>query len=401
MRENWTYKKLGEVCTSITDGSHNPPKGIEHSEYRMISSQNIFDDDLRINDETVRFLTEEDHYKEDKRTKLSKDVVLLTIVGTIGRACVLAGTEGFLTLQRSVAALKPSEKVDSRFLMHCLIGNRERLNQEAHGIAQRGIYLRQLSELDIPIPPLSEQQSIVAELDKINELISLKKAQLSDLDSLAQSIFYDMFGDPIENEKGWEYLKLQTLIDNNIIIYHLDGNHGGDYPRSEEFVDRGVPYIGANCLNDGSVDFSLAKYLPKEKADKLRKGLAKNGDVLFAHNATVGPVAFLNTKEPLVILSTSLTAFRCNLEKMHPLFLRSYMQSTWFESQYKSAMKQTTRNQIPITKQKNMFFICPPLSLQQDFAKRIELIEQQKAQISSTIKDLETLLASRMQYWFD
>ena len=63
MREGWTYKKLGEVCTSITDGSHNPPKGIEHSEYRMISSQNIFDDEIRINDGNVRFLTEEDHYK--------------------------------------------------------------------------------------------------------------------------------------------------------------------------------------------------------------------------------------------------------------------------------------------------------------------------------------------------
>ena len=210
-----------------------------------------------------------------------------------------------------------------------------------------------------------------------------------------------MFGDPIENEKGWDYLKLNTLIEIKAIIYHLDGNHGGDYPRSEEFVDKGVPYIGANCLCDGSVDFSLAKYLPKERANKLRKGLAKNGDVLFAHNATVGPVAYLKTEEALVILSTSLTAFRCNLEKMHPLFLRSYMQSSWFESQYKAMMKQTTRNQIPITKQKDMDFILPPLPLQQEFAKRIELIEQQKAQISSTIKDLETLLASRMQYWFD
>ena len=60
-------------------------------------------------------------------------------------------------------------------------------------------------------PPLSEQQSIVAELDKINELISLKKTQLSDLDALAQSIFYDMFGDPIENEKGWEVKKLGEI----------------------------------------------------------------------------------------------------------------------------------------------------------------------------------------------
>ena len=60
-RTKWEYVKLGDICTSITDGSHNPPKGIEHSDYRMISSQNIYDDELRITDESVRFLTEDNH----------------------------------------------------------------------------------------------------------------------------------------------------------------------------------------------------------------------------------------------------------------------------------------------------------------------------------------------------
>ena len=392
MREGWTYKKLGEVAFYSTS---------------RVSSSSL--------DETNYVGV--DNLLKDRKGKIDSTVVPVEgncigykcgdiLVGNIRpylKKIWLANNDGGASGDVLVIRANNHQELHPDFLYWALSND---AFFEYNMLHSKGAKMPRGNKVDIlkyivPVPPLSEQQSIVAELDKINELISLKKAQLSDLDSLAQSIFYDMFGDPIENEKGWEYLKLQTLIDNNIIIYHLDGNHGGDYPRSEEFVDRGVPYIGANCLNDGSVDFSLAKYLPKEKADKLRKGLAKNGDVLFAHNATVGPVAFLNTKEPLVILSTSLTAFRCNLEKMHPLFLRSYMQSTWFESQYKSAMKQTTRNQIPITKQKNMFFICPPLPLQQEFAKRIELIEQQKAQISSTIKDLETLLASRMQYWFD
>lgn len=141
MKEGWKYKKIGDVCASITDGSHNPPQGIEHSEYRMISSQNIFDDELLIHDDNVRFLSEDNHIVENKRTKLSKGVVLLTIVGTIGRSCVLNGEEGHLTLQRSVAALHPCSDILSRYLMHCLIGNRRKLEKEAHGIAQRGIYL--------------------------------------------------------------------------------------------------------------------------------------------------------------------------------------------------------------------------------------------------------------------
>ena len=118
MKQGWEYKKLGEICSLISDGSHNPPKGINHSTYRMISSQNVFDDNLLITDSNVRYITESDYLIEDKRTKLKNGVVLLTIVGTIGRSCVLKGNEGCLTLQRSVAALHPTNIIKSRFLMY-------------------------------------------------------------------------------------------------------------------------------------------------------------------------------------------------------------------------------------------------------------------------------------------
>ena len=392
MREGWTYKKLGEVCTSITDGSHNPPKGIEHSEYRMISSQNVFDDDLRIDDETVRFLTEEDHYKEDKRTKLFKDVVLLTIVGTIGRACVLKGTEGFITLQRSVSALHPSSEIHPRFLMHSLIGNRERLNQEAHGIAQRGIYLRQLSELEIPIPPLSEQQSIVAELDKINELISLKKAQLSDLDALAQSIFYDMFGDPIENEKGWEVKKLGEVCDVR------DGTH--DSPQylseSEYFL------ITSKNIQGDIIDYANVNYISKEDYDSINKrSYVDEGDIIMGMIGTIGkPIIVHKNNLKFCVKNVALIKFpeSCLVKNV---YVKALLDNDSYKQYLLSLNKGGTQKFVALGTLRTLKCPLPPLSLQQKFAKRIELIEQQKAQISSTIKDLETLLASRMQYWFD
>ena len=202
----------------------------------MISSQNVFDDNLQITEDNVRYITESDHLCENKRTKLQKDVVLLTIVGTIGRSCVLKGNEGCLTLQRSVAALHPSDQIMPRYLMHCLIGNRHTLNQEAHGIAQKGIYLKQLSSLSIPLPPKSTQLAIVSELDKINELIRLKKEQLKDFDNLAQSLFYKMFGDPVENEKGWEVKKLNEIVSDNCSI-----SYGIVQPG--DGVENGVPVV--------------------------------------------------------------------------------------------------------------------------------------------------------------
>jgi len=391
MRENWTYKKLGEVCASITDGSHNPPKGIEHSEYRMISSQNIFDDEIRINDGNVRFLTKEDHCKEDKRTRLSKDVVLLTIVGTIGRACVLKGTEGFVTLQRSVAALHPSSEVHSRFLMHGLIGNRKKLEQEAHGIAQRGIYLRQLSELEIPIPPLSEQQSIVSELDKINELISLKKAQLSDLDALAQSIFYDMFGDPIENEKGWEVKKLGEVG---------EVERGAGISK-KDFVDEGLPCIHYGQLHTilGPITKKHYTSIPESLLPKYK--IAHTGDLIMAITSedvegSCKSTAWLGDYEIVVGSDAAILHHDQN-----GTFLSYYTMTKAFYNEKAKYAKGFKVTHISTKEIESIPIYLPPLSLQQDFAKRIELIEQQKAQISSTIKDLETLLASRMQYWFD
>lgn len=193
---------------------------------------------------------------------------------------------------------------------------------------------------------------------------------------------------------------LQQLIDEGIITYHLDGNHGGDYPRSEEFTAEGVPYIGANCIANGRIDFALAKHLPTERANKLRKGIAQNGDVLFAHNATVGPVVVLTIDEPKVILSTSLTAYRCDTSRISPYYLRSYMESDGFINQYSLEMKQTTRNQVPITAQKKYLFMVPPIELQHRFTTFVEQTDKSKLAVQQGLQELEILKKSLMQQYF-
>lgn len=385
MRKGWEYKKLGEVCTLISDGSHNPPKGIDHSLYRMISSQNVFDDNLQITEDNVRYITESDHLCENKRTKLQKDVVLLTIVGTIGRSCVLKGNEGCLTLQRSVAALHPSDQIMPRYLMHCLIGNRHTLNQEAHGIAQKGIYLKQLSSLSIPLPPKSTQLAIVSELDKINELIRLKKEQLKDFDNLAQSLFYEMFGDPVENEKGWEVKKLgdvctfsqgmQVPIENQKEIQNegdvrflriIDFTQGKDAPRYVE------------CDND--------KYILHEK----EIAIVRYGTPGFICTGKIGAIA--NNLFKLNPVSDNIFVFE---------YLVHWLSTDAFQLSIKGKQYGAALQAIKFSTIQNIEIILPPLPLQRLFAQRIEQIEREKSEVQKSIQDLETLLASRMQYWFE
>lgn len=254
--------------------------------------------------------------------------------------------------------------------------------------------------MQIPLPTIDEQKAIVDKLNKLATLISLRKQQIAKLDELVKARFVEMFGDPVENAKNYLVKSLQELIDMGYIIYHLDGNHGGDYPRSEEFVDCGVPYIGANSIANGEIDFSMAKFVTAERAGKLRKGIAQNEDVLFAHNATVGPVVVLHTDEPKVILSTSLTAYRCNKEKLLPNYLKAFMQSEGFVRQYSGEMKQTTRNQVPITAQKKYLFLVPPIAEQEQFAAFVAQTDQQKSTIQHSLAQLELLKKALMQKYF-
>ncbi len=209
-------------------------------------------------------------------------------------------------------------------------------------------------------------------------------------EKLLTAKYTSMFGDFQSNE----LYTLENLIEKGVITYHLDGNHGGEYPRSEEFVEEGIPYIGANCIENGLINMALAKHLTIEKFKKLRKGFAIDEDVLFAHNATVGPVAILRTTENVVVLSTSLTAYRCNKEYMNPYFLRSYMLSDGFVSQYKGGMKQSTRNQIPITQQRTFIFPLPSIELQKQFANFAAKIETTQSSLRQSIDAIDRVIRS-------
>ena len=265
------------------------------------------------------------------------------------------------------------------YLYYFMNGYVEELRKLSIGGVIKYIKLRNLTDALIELPEIETQKYIVSILSKIKELIDFRYQELKMLENLIKARFVEMFGDPVENPRGYYVATLQDLIEKGFITYHLDGNHGGDYPRSEEFVESGIPYISANCIVHGEIDFAKAKYLTPERAGKLRKGIAQNEDVLFAHNATVGPTVVLHTDEEKVILGTSLTAYRCNQEEIMPNYLKAYMLSNGFVRQYSSEMKQTTRNQVPITAQKKYQFLIPPIEEQKQFTDVVNQIDKSKS----------------------
>ena len=239
--------------------------------------------------------------------------------------------------------------------------------------------MTEVMRFPIPLPPLDEQKRIVAVLDEAFE--GLDRARANAEANLADA--RELLGSAIENallQVEVEEKTLDEMIANGEIISHYDGNHGANYPKKDEFVEFGVPYISANCISGREIDMGKCKFLSSERADTLKKGTSHNRDVIFAHNATVGPVALLTTDEPRVLLSTSLTHYRCNEERLIPEFLVFEMRSGAFKRQYESVMRQATRNQVPI-------------SIQRTFSHSIPSVDEQK-RITALGVELEDSVAA-------
>lgn len=240
MKEGWKYVKLGDICYKICDGSHNPPKGVDMSEYIMLSSQNIKNGSIDFS--SARYLSPSAFEIENKRTNIKRGDVLLTIVGTIGRSCVVETDEKNITFQRSVAILKPKEDLNSYFLMYLFWGYNEVMNKMAHGAAQKGLYLKQLSSLQIPLPPLSEQQSIVAHLDASFAEIDALKAKAAEEVANAKAMFDAALREEMTPKEGWEEKTLPDISEN------LDCRRK---PVTKGKREEGIyPYYGASGIVD-------------------------------------------------------------------------------------------------------------------------------------------------------
>ena len=363
MRENWTYKKLGEVCeieygTRVVQardgGSIYPVYGGGGATFMM------------------------DTYNRENRVVVSRFAM--------SKKCTRKVIGKFFLNDSGLTIKSKEPLLLQNYLDTFILSSNDKIYHLGRGLAQKNLKVPDLLQIDIAIPNAEVQQSIVAELDKINEQISLKKAQLSDLDSLVQSIFYDMFGDPIENEKGWEVKKLGEVV--NITAKLVDPNQ---QPYCNQYHVGPANIIGGtgeivDCLIAKDENLISGKYAFKSGVvlySKIRPNLNKVAMPSFdgVCSADMYPL--------------SMKANVVNMYIMRLLMTKEFL---------KYAVNCSGRARMPKINREALFdfrFYLPPLALQQDFAKRIELIEQQKAQISSTIKDLETLLASRMQYWFD
>ena len=393
MRQGWEYKKLGDVCTIERGGSPRPI-----TDYITDSPDGV--NWIKIGDakEGSKYITSTKEKIKKEGVKKSRYVhkgdFILSNSMSFGRPYIL-DVDG--CIHDGWLVIHDDNNVFIKDYLYYLLASPvmyAKFNQLAVGGVVNNLNSALVRKVEIPIPNMTTQEVIVKELDKINKLISLKKQQLADYDNLAQSIFYEMFGDPLENEKGWEVKKLS----NNVQEMFL--GPFGSALKVDSYVDKKdafcMVYEQKHAIQ-GRLDLDN-HFINEEKFNSLKRFEVKGGDFIMSCRGTIGKLYKLPNDAPKGIIHPSLMKIRIK---------EDVYDSTYFKYMLVKivANERTNGNcvQMAITAKElgKKTLPLPPLPLQQAFAQRIELIEQQKAEIQNTIADLETLLASRMQYWFD
>ena len=374
MREGWTYKKLGEVC-EVLDSFRKPVTKKDRASgiYPYYGASGIQD--------------YVDSYLFDGR---------FLLVGEDGAKWGASEKTAFIIDGKSwvnnhAHILRVSEVLNDRLIEYYL--SFKDLSEYITGAVVPKLTQANLVKIPIPVPPIPEQERIVSELDLISSIIEKKKAQLKELDNLAQSIFYDMFGDPVTNEKGWEVKKLGE------ICHHItDGDHMPP-PKAE----KGVPFITISNINKESreIDFENTFFVPIDYFNNIKdERKARIGDLLYTVTGSYGiPIEVKEEKN--FCFQRHIALLRPNRKIINTTFLCYWALCDTVKYMADDVATGIAQKTVGLNSIRNFTIIVPSLSLQQQFAEKIEAIEHQKELIKQSITETETLFNSRMDYYFN
>ena len=287
----WQYATMGEICSKIVDGDHNPPPGQPNpTKFVMVSSKNIANDKI-CNITDVRYLTEQDFYCAHKRTYVEKGDILFTSVASLGRTCIYSLEEP-VTFQRSVTVINTLiyNKYLKLFLDSPIYQNY--VNDNARGTAQKGFYINQISDSLVPIPPLSEQIRLATKVEELLNTVcqlELLKDDLGNNIKKIKSTILDMaiIGRLIPQNPSDEPA-IQLIRTINPDFRSTDNRHYENVPTGWQFVKiKDVFTINPKNKVDDDIDAGFVSmamiddgYRDSYQFEKKKWALIKNG---FTH----------------------------------------------------------------------------------------------------------------------
>ena len=394
-RSKWEYKKLGEVATFERGLTYSKNDESDSSTKGVLRSNNIDLDSHQLVFDEIKYLNES--FEIPKSKKLVKDSIFI---------CMSNGSKAHLGKVAYVdkdydyafggfmGVIKP-HNIYPKYLFYYFLSKeyRDGLEQIGKGANINNLRFAQLANFIIPDPSKDDQQRIVAELDCLNEMIALKQKQLKEFDKLAQSIFYDMFGDPMDNVHEWGISILEDVVSDSCSISYGIVQPGED-------VENGVPVVRPVDLVNQVVYKDGLKIVDKAISDSYKRTILKGDELLFCVRGTTGILSFASEELEGCNVTRGITPleFGDRIDKYYAYYLLKtpYLQSLIAEKTNGIALKQINMRDVRL-----LPVMCPPFALQQQFAEKIQAIEAQKELVKQSIAETQHLLDSRMDYYFN
>ena len=248
---------------------------------------------------------------------------------------------------------------------------------------------KELLSKDIPLPTLCEQRSIACQFGKINNLISLRKQQLSKLDELVKSRFIEMFGDQKKNPYNLTVGKLSDVADIYLGLTH-----------TPTYVEQGKPFLSVRDISSGEIDFTNCNYITEEEFNSLPNGARpKVGDMLFCRVGTIGKPVIIpeNTPDFGTFVSVGYLRHKPNVTNC---YLKSWMENDYFMQQVYDNVAGASQINLNTGWLKNFRILIPSIEAQMEFEKFVNQTDKSKSEIQKSLEKLETLKKALMQKYF-
>lgn len=246
-----------------------------------------------------------------------------------------------------------------------------------------------LGEIDVIIPPFDKQCQVAAVLDKVGDLISLRKQQLAKLDEAVKSRFIEMFGDTTLNPFGWGKDSLGAVCDVR------DGTHD-----SPKYYKAGYPLVTSKNVTGGKIDLTECSLICEEDFKKIsERSKVDIGDIIMPMIGTVGKPVIVDIEPNFAIKNVSLIKFKADSRVLN-IYICALLQSDYFDDVVLSKIRGGTQKFISLGDIRNLAVLVPPLNIQQQFMTFVEKTDKCKLTIQRSLDKLEVLKKSLMQQYF-
>ena len=382
--------KISDVCKISNGYAFKSAKYTTGNGARVIRITNVQKSKIVDNDPKIypsSELSNLDNYK------IFEGDILMSLTGNVGRVGKFPKEMLPAYINQRVCRIMPTnDKLDINYLFNFLnsdIFENDAIRNSA-GAAQLNLSTNWLAEYEIPLPPLETQQKIAAILDKADELRQYSKQLIEKYEALTQSLFLDMFGDPVRNEKGWEKSKLGDF--GKVVT-------GSTPSRNEQdnFSSKHIEWIKTDNIDAGQIYVTKSSEYLSEKGLSKGRFVEKDALLVACIAGSIESIGRASLTDRKVSFNQQINAIQPN-ENVQPNFLYHLFKST--KKHIQNHASNGMKRMLSKGEFEKILMIIPPISLQNQFAERVQQIELQKQQAQEALEKSEALFQGLLQQAF-